>query len=74
LAFGYELPKSLISKTPLQKVSISFIGRNLLTWLPEENRFSDPEFNNESNNEIGVGGYFQSPPTRSFGFNLNVEF
>lgn len=74
LAFGYELPKSLVSKTPLQKVSISFIGRNLLTWLPSENRFSDPEFNNTLNNAIGVGGYFQSPPTRSFGFNLNVEF
>ena len=74
LAFGYELPKSLTSKTPLQKVSISFIGRNLLTWLPAENRFSDPEFNNTNNNAIGVGGYFQSPPTRSFGFNLNVEF
>ena len=25
-------------------------------------------------NGVGVGGYFQSPPTRTFGFNLNVEF
>ncbi len=74
LAFGYELPKSLLSKTPLQKVTVSFIGRNLMTWLPAENRFSDPEFNNTNSNSIGLGGYLQSPPTRSFGFNLNLEF
>ncbi len=74
LSVGYDLPKSLLSRTPLQRVSVSFIGRNLLTWLPEDNRFADPEFNNSNNNAIGVGGYFQSPPTRSFGFNLNVEF
>ncbi len=74
LAVNYELPASLLAKTPLQKVSVGFIGRNLLTWLPAENRFSDPEFNNNNDNRIGVGGYFQSPPTKSYGFILNVEF
>lgn len=74
LAVNYELPANLLTKTPLQKVTIGFIGRNLLTWLPAENRFSDPEFNNNNDNRIGVGGYFQSPPTKSYGFSLNVEF
>ncbi|HOI79686.1 MAG TPA: SusC/RagA family TonB-linked outer membrane protein [Petrimonas sp.] len=78
LAVNYELPRNLISKTPFQKISFGFIGRNLLTWLPAENRFSDPEFNNTRStdpaNAVGVGGYLQSPPTKSFGFNLNVEF
>ncbi len=73
-AVNYELPENLIGKTPLGKVSIGFIGRNLLTWLPEDNRFSDPEFNNNNDNRIGIGGYFQSPPTKSLGFSLNVEF
>jgi hypothetical protein len=48
-----------------------------LTWLPEENRFSDPEFGNgggPSGNAIGIGGYLQGPPTSSFGFNVNIEF
>ncbi|HAX96390.1 MAG TPA: hypothetical protein DCY35_07715 [Prolixibacteraceae bacterium] len=74
LAVTYELPASLVRKTPLSKVSLGFIGRNLLTWLPADNRFSDPEFNNTNSNAIGVGGYFQSPPTKSLGFSLNVEF
>lgn len=74
LAVSYELPAMLVRKTPLSKVSLGFIGRNLLTWLPADNRFSDPEFNNTNSNAIGIGGYFQSPPTKSLGFSLNVEF
>jgi len=74
LAVNYQLPASLLRNTPIETLKVGFIGRNLLTWLPSENRFSDPEFNNTNNNAIGIGGYFQSPPTRSYGFNLNVEF
>jgi len=76
LSVGYDLPKKWMSKTPISKVTVSFIARNLMTWLPKENRFADPEFNNSytNANTVGVGGYFQSPPTRSFGFNLNLEF
>jgi TonB-linked SusC/RagA family outer membrane protein len=83
LAISYELPVKWLSKTPIKKLKAGFIARNLMTWLPAENHFSDPEFNNTrddsnnvnlSSNAIGVGGYFQSPPTRTFGFNLNIEF
>jgi len=74
LSLNYKLPASLTKKTD---VSVGFIARNLFTALPNEQyRFSDPEFNNAggSSNDIGVGGYFTSPPTRSFGFNVNIEF
>ncbi|NOQ26101.1 MAG: SusC/RagA family TonB-linked outer membrane protein [Bacteroidales bacterium] len=82
LSLNYELPKSILSKTPFKKVIVGFIARNPWTWLPEENRFSDPEFNNQtsrggnsiSSNTIGVGGYLASPPTKSYGFSLNIEF
>ncbi len=74
LALSYTLPSGLLNRTPLQKVSVGFIARNLFTLLPAENAFSDPEFNNTNNNSVGIGGYFQSPPTRSFGVNLNIEF
>jgi len=76
LALIYTLPSYMIRNTPLRKVSVGFIARNLLTLLPAENTFSDPEFNNigSNNNTIGVGGYLQMPPTRSFGVNLNIEF
>ena len=74
LSFGYELPTKYLKGTYLTKLNFALVGRNLLTWLPTENRFSDPEFNNTNSNAIGLGGYFQSPPTRTFGFNVNLEF
>ncbi len=73
-AVNYTVPKNYINGLGIQKLSVGFIARNLLTFLPEENRFSDPEFNNTNNNAIGVGGYFQSPPTKTYGFSVNIEF
>src|SRR5690606_931841 len=74
ISLRYDLPSKFLDKIAVSRLSVAVIGRNLITWLPEENRFSDPEFNNSSGNGIGLGGYFQSPPTRSFGINVNVEF
>ena len=82
LSLNYSLPSSITKSLPIEKVTIGFIARNLMTWLPEENRFSDPEFQNQVSrggstvgaNSIGLGGYMQAPPTKSFGFNLNIEF
>jgi TonB-linked SusC/RagA family outer membrane protein len=74
VSLRYELPNKYINETGLSKVTVGLIARNLAVWLPKENRFSDPEFNNSSGNAIGIGGYLQSPPTRSFGLNLNLEF
>ena len=74
LVLNYEVPEKLFSNSALSKINVGLISRNLLTWLPTENRFADPEFGNSRNNNIGVGGYIQSPPTRTFGFKINVEF
>ena len=74
LAINYTLPSKVLANTPLQKVAVGFVARNLFTLLPAENAFSDPEFNNVNSNSIGYGGYYQMPPTRSFGVNLNIEF
>ncbi|MBI9057071.1 MAG: SusC/RagA family TonB-linked outer membrane protein [Labilibaculum sp.] len=80
LALNYTFPKSLLNKTNfVNKVTVGFVARNLWTSLPKQKyRFSDPEFRNtrstDAANGIGIGGYLTSPPTRSFGFNVNVEF
>ncbi len=74
LALNYNLPSNYLDNTPLKSARIGFVARNILTLLPKENHFSDPEFNNTNSNAIGVGGYFQSPPTRSYGVSINVEF
>lgn len=79
VAINYSLPKKILSKIGfVNKLTVGFVGRNLWTRLPDQNNFSDPEFRNTRNidaaNGIGIGGYLQPPPTRSLGFNLNVEF
>jgi hypothetical protein len=77
VSLSYTLPAKLLDNTGIQKLTFGLFARNILTWLPAENRFSDPEFSDNrgpSGNAIGIGGYFQSPPTRSFGFNVNIEF
>ena len=76
LSLTYSLPSKLLRNTVLSKVSIAIVARNIFTRLPSENRFSDPEFNNSytNGNAIGIGGYLQSPPTKTYGFNLNVQF
>ena len=76
LSVDYSLPAKFLNKTPISKAKIGFVARNLMTWLPKENHFADPEFGNSytNANAVGIGGYLQSPPTRSFGFSLNLEF
>ncbi|GJM28847.1 MAG: SusC/RagA family TonB-linked outer membrane protein [Cyclobacteriaceae bacterium] len=72
VVLSYELPNSLISRTPLQGVSISFVGRNLAI-LARSVPNIDPEASYTSSNAQGLD-YFGMPATRSYGFNLNVKF
>ena len=76
IALNYKLPNDYLKKLPISSVSFGVVARNLITWLPKENRYSDPEFNNSSssNNAIGIGGFQQGPPTKNIGFNLNIQF
>jgi TonB-linked SusC/RagA family outer membrane protein len=74
VALSYALPQEYLTNIFFSRVSVGVVGRNVFTRLPEENRFSDPEFNNTNSNAIGIGGYFQAPPTKTWGFNVNLEF
>jgi outer membrane receptor protein involved in Fe transport len=79
VSVSYTLSNDILDKTPFTKLTVGAVGRNLFTYFPNEQyRFSDPEFRNtrssDSSNGIGIGGYLSPPPTRSFGFSVNVEF
>jgi len=80
LSVNYSIPVELISKTRvISKLSVGLVAHNLLTILPDgQTKFSDPEFKNTGGgydqNGIGVGGYLTPPPTRSYGFVVNIEF
>jgi hypothetical protein len=73
LTFGYNFPQSLLNNTPIQSLSLSFVGRNL--WVISKNIDNvDPESSYSTN--AGAQGleYFAMPATRSYGFNLRVGF
>jgi TonB-linked SusC/RagA family outer membrane protein len=72
LTFGYSVPKSVLSSTPFQTVSVSFVARNLATLLKHTPNI-DPESSYTSSNAQGLD-YFGMPPTRSYGFNVRLTF
>ncbi|MES3017713.1 MAG: SusC/RagA family TonB-linked outer membrane protein [Bacteroidota bacterium] len=73
LTFGYNLPKSLIAKTPLQSASLSLVARNLF-MLHNNVPNVDPESSySVVGNSFGLEN-FGVPATRSFGLNLMVKF
>lgn len=73
LKFGYNIPKRVYSKLPVQTISVSFVGRNLALWT--KNQHIDPETG--ASTGAGLVGGFENlslPTTRSLGVNLNVNF
>jgi hypothetical protein len=72
LTLGYNFPKTMLSKTPIQSASLSFVARNLLL-LYSQTKNVDPESNYSTSNGQGLEN-FGVPPTRSYGVNLMVKF
>ncbi|GBU07781.1 SusC/RagA family TonB-linked outer membrane protein [Bacteroidales bacterium] len=72
MSLGFNFPKSIIKKTPLNSVKMSLVARNILMLYSKTNGF-DPEAGYTTSNAQGIE--FGSMPTmRSLGFNLNVVF
>ena len=72
ITLGYSFPKKFIAKTPIQNLTLSFVGRNLAI-LSKNVENIDPESSYTSGNAQGLD-YFGFPSTRSFGFNVKVGF
>lgn len=72
LSLSYSLPSKIFVNTPLSKVTVSIVGRNL--WLIHKNMpYYDPELSLSAGNIQGIadGAY---PSTRTIGFNLSIGF
>ena len=73
--FSYTFPKTLIKNTFLTNARLSFYGKNLMFWLPSENKYADPEVNGPGLTGNGQGiETSQTPSSRSFGVNLQLSF
>ena len=71
---SYTVPTTILAEASkyIKGLSISFVGRNLLMFLPSTNVFADPEFGTSTSNAVGASNSFNTPTTRTYGFNLNV--
>ncbi|MEZ4776778.1 MAG: SusC/RagA family TonB-linked outer membrane protein [Bacteroidia bacterium] len=72
LTFGYSFPRSMLNKTPLQNLTVSFVGRNLAVLFKNIENV-DPESSYSNSNSQGLE-YFGMPATRSYGFNIRIGF
>ena len=77
VSLGYELPKSLLKKTPFGSLRITVTGRNLWFKSPNvlKNLNLDPEVLAETSESNVQGFEFgATPTTRRYGVNLNITF
>ena len=75
VSLGYSLPTAFASKIGFVKgASVNLFGRNIFTWVPKENIYTDPEFSGtaQGSNAIGINTVLQTPPTKFYGATLNV--
>lgn len=76
IGFSYDLPKSMLGRTPFGSISLSLSGRNLWYKAPGFPKYTnfDPEVstlgagNSQGYDNLGV------PTTKRFGFNLKCSF
>jgi TonB-linked SusC/RagA family outer membrane protein len=72
---SYTLPGSLVKKAKvIKRAEIGVTARNLFTFRPESNQWTDPEFANTTGNALGVNNNTILPPTRLIGFNITLNF
>jgi len=79
VALSYELPSRLFKGNTLRGVIVSITGRNLFTFLPKTNQWTDPEFSSNGNNPFtgnaqGRSTAYNLPPTRIIGANVVFQF
>lgn len=73
VTLSYDLPSKWFSKTPINRISASLIGRNLLFFVKKADGV-DPESSVSVANEGQGVFYYNMPSTRRIGFSLNVSF
>jgi TonB-linked SusC/RagA family outer membrane protein len=74
-SLGYQFPKSWLRDVKfIKNVNVSVSGRNLLMFRPSTNKFTDPEFSEDTSNAVGKTSINQVPPTRIISGTLSVTF
>lgn len=78
ISLSYALPSRFLNNTGITALSFGVNARNVFMWLPKENKYyADPESSYTTDtygNGLGytVAGLY--PPSRTYGFSLNLTF
>lgn len=73
IALGYTFPKSMLRKTPLNSLNVSFVARNL-AYLMKHTPGTSPEGGYDTSMFSQAIDYMAVPYTRTFGFSINLGF
>jgi TonB-linked SusC/RagA family outer membrane protein len=74
-ALAYSVPSQWIRRTKFIKgATLTVSGRNLLMLRPGTNKYTDPEFSEDTGNDVGRTSINQLPPTRIISTTLAVTF
>lgn len=73
LSFGYTFPKSILKKTPLTSLNVSFVARNL-AYLMKHTPGTSPEGGYDTTMFSQAVDFMAVPYTRTFGFSINLGF
>jgi TonB-linked SusC/RagA family outer membrane protein len=75
IALSYSFSQKILKNLRIEGLSIGLNARNVFMILPKSNRnYTDPEFSFTTGNNIGLSTGAQAPPTRTYGFNVNISF
>lgn len=75
LSLTYVFPTSLTDKMKVSKFAVTFYGKNLVLWTPDENPYVDPEVSTYGSDLASEFGEFAgNPAQRSYGMSLKVSF
>jgi hypothetical protein len=75
IGLSYTLPSKFLDNTPIKGLTFGFAAKNIKFWLPDDNLWADPEVGGPALSGNGIGfETAQTPPARSYGFNVNLKF
>lgn len=73
VAFSYEIPKRILSRTPIQSATVSLIGRDLLFLYRASDDYDPESTYNSTNYGSGVESHAM-PTTKRLGFSIKMTF
>ena len=75
ISLSYSFPNKMVTGLGLNELKLGVNARNPFAIYADENQgYADPETSNSSGNDGGLATLSQYPPTKFYGFSVNMTF